>query len=201
MLLNLRIRESVQQHTELQGTDLKCYPRHMIACEAQRRMKKYVDQHRRSVEFNVGDKVLPKLTTQIWKHIVSKTIHQGLIPKSDGSFEVVKRVGEVAYMLKLPERLKSHPTFHVSFLKPYFTDADDPDRNRSKRAPPSVPTQYDVEIEKILDHRVLGTSKKNTKTEFLVHWKARVQQMLFGRKQKTYGSLMLNSMTISKQSR
>ena len=82
-------------------------------------------------------------------------------------------MGEVAYRLKLPERLKIHPTFHVSFLKPYFADEDDPDRNRSKRAPPSVPTQYDAEIEKILDHRVLGTSKKNTKTEFLVHWKGK----------------------------
>ena len=52
----------------------------------------------------------------------------------------------------------------MSFLKSYSADGDDPDRNRSKRAPPSVPTQYDAEIEKILDHRVLGTSKKNTKT-------------------------------------
>ena len=33
--------------------------------KAQRHMKKYVEQHRRSVEFNVGDKVLLKLTPQI----------------------------------------------------------------------------------------------------------------------------------------
>ena len=46
-------------------------------------------------------------------------------------------------------------------------------KNRSKRAPPLVPTQYHAEIEKILDHRVLGTSKKNTKTEFLVHLKGK----------------------------
>ncbi|XP_069145456.1 uncharacterized protein [Solanum lycopersicum] len=138
--------------------------------KAQRCMKKYADQHRRSVEFNVGDKVLLKLTPQIWKSIVCKNRHRGLIPKYDDLFEVVKRVGEVAYRLKFLERLKIHPTFHVSFLKPYFADADVPDRNRSKRAPPSLPTQYDAEIEKILGHRVLGTSQNNTKTKFLVHW-------------------------------
>ncbi|XP_015084295.1 uncharacterized protein LOC107027726 [Solanum pennellii] len=76
-------------------------------------------------------------------NIASKTRHRGLIPRYDGPFEVVKRVGEVAY------------------------------RNRSKRAPPSVPTQFDAEIEKILDHRVLGTSKKNTKIELLIHWKGK----------------------------
>ena len=34
-------------------------------CKAQRRMKKYADQHHRLVEFNVGEKVLRKLTPQI----------------------------------------------------------------------------------------------------------------------------------------
>ena len=40
--------------------------------KAQRRMKKYADQHRRLVEFNVGYELLLKLTPQIWKQIVSK---------------------------------------------------------------------------------------------------------------------------------
>ena len=66
-------------------------------------MKKYDDQHRRSVDFNMADKVLLKLTPQIWKYIVSKNRHRVLIPKNDGLFEVVKRVGKVAYRLKLPK--------------------------------------------------------------------------------------------------
>ena len=35
--------------------------------KAQRHMKKYADQHRRTVEFNVGDNVLLKHTPQIRK--------------------------------------------------------------------------------------------------------------------------------------
>ncbi|KAH0661588.1 hypothetical protein KY284_026519 [Solanum tuberosum] len=62
---------------------------------AQRRMRKYADQHRRSVEFSVSDKVLLKLSPQIMKQIVTKTRHWGLIPKYDGPFKVVKRVGEM----------------------------------------------------------------------------------------------------------
>ncbi|WMV14026.1 hypothetical protein MTR67_007411 [Solanum verrucosum] len=84
--------------------------------------------------------------------IVSKARNRVLIPKNDGLFEVVKRVGVVVYRLKLPKRLNIHPTSHVSFLKPYFADEDDPERKRSKRDPPSIPTKYDADIERILDH-------------------------------------------------
>ena len=42
-----------------------------------------------------------------------------------------------------------------------------------QRGPLSVPIQYDAEIEKILDHPILSTSKKNTKTEFLIHSKGK----------------------------
>ena len=58
-----------------------------------KRMKKYANHDRRPLEFQVGDKVLLKLTPQIWKKISSKTRQRGLIPKYDGPFKVIKRVG------------------------------------------------------------------------------------------------------------
>ena len=67
--------------------------------KAQRRMEKYANQHRRPLEFQVGDKVLLKLTPQIWKKVTDKRFHKGLVQRYDGPFEVIKRVGNVAYRL------------------------------------------------------------------------------------------------------
>ena len=60
------------------------------------------------MEFHVRDKVLLKLTPRILKKISNMTRQRGLIPKFEGPFEVIKKVGEFAYMLRLPERLKLH---------------------------------------------------------------------------------------------
>ena len=105
-----------------------------------------------------------KLTPQILKKVSSKTWQRGLIPKFEEPFEVIKKVGEVAYMLKL------HQTFHESFLKPYFEDAE-PGRAQVKRVPPLVTKQFDKGVEKILNHKTMGASRKNRRTDYLVQWK------------------------------
>ena len=64
--------------------------------KASRRMKKYADRGRRPLEFEQGEMVLLKQTRQIWKKIINKQFQRGLIPKYDGPFEVVKRIGNVA---------------------------------------------------------------------------------------------------------
>ncbi|GJT46767.1 putative reverse transcriptase domain-containing protein, partial [Tanacetum coccineum] len=47
-----------------------------------------------------------------------------LAPRYVGPFEILKRIGPVAYMLRLPTKLsKVHDTFHVSNLKKYLADA------------------------------------------------------------------------------
>ncbi|CAA0814075.1 Unknown protein [Striga hermonthica] len=74
--------------------------------KAQRRMKKYANRGRRDVQFADGDLVLLKVSPKVWKRISAKAVHRGLIPKYEGPFEIVIKVGNVAYRLKLPDRLK-----------------------------------------------------------------------------------------------
>ena len=82
---------------------------------------------------------------------------------------MIKRAGNVAYWLKLPERMKVHSTFHVSFFKPYYEDTVN-ERQLIKRALPSVRRHYEKAIVKILDHRRECASRKNRWSYYLVQW-------------------------------
>ncbi|CAA0826951.1 Unknown protein [Striga hermonthica] len=87
--------------------------------KAQRRMKKYADRGRRDVQFAVGDLVLLKVSPKVWKRISAKAVHRGLIPKYEGPFEIVSKVGNVAYRLKLPDRLKRLGMSTATCLRAY----------------------------------------------------------------------------------
>ncbi|GKD91221.1 hypothetical protein Tco_1366728, partial [Tanacetum coccineum] len=87
----------------------------------QDRQKSYADHRRKPLEFSVGDKVLLKVSP--WKGVVHFGKRSKLSPRYVGPFEVVERVGLVAYRLSLPQELVGiHDTFHVSNLKKYLAD-------------------------------------------------------------------------------
>lgn len=87
-------------------------------------MKKYTDKRKRPLEYQLGDRVMLKLTPQISKKIKNRQYQKGLISKYAGPFEIMKEISIVAYKLKLSKRLKLHASFHVRFLKPYHEDSD-----------------------------------------------------------------------------
>ncbi|GJY26751.1 putative reverse transcriptase domain-containing protein [Tanacetum coccineum] len=83
--------------------------------------KSYADKRRKPLEFSVGDYVLLKVSP--WKGVVRFGKKGKLAPRFVGPFEIIEKVGPVAYRLDLLEELDGvHDTFHVSNLKKCLAD-------------------------------------------------------------------------------
>ncbi|GJU75832.1 putative reverse transcriptase domain-containing protein [Tanacetum coccineum] len=88
---------------------------------ARDRQKSYADLKRKPMEFQVGDKVMLKVSP--WKGVVRFGKRGKLNPRYVGPFKVIEKVGTVAYKLELPQELsRVHNTFHVSNLKRCYSD-------------------------------------------------------------------------------
>jgi len=105
----------------------------------------------------VGDEVM--LST---KNLPDARPKKKLSYKFTGPFEIEDIVGKQAYRLRLPEKWRIHPVFHVSLLEPYY-------RNASTVAPEDmilVGEDEEWEVEDILDDK-----PRYGKPWYLVRWK------------------------------
>ncbi|GJU72906.1 putative reverse transcriptase domain-containing protein [Tanacetum coccineum] len=85
------------------------------------RQKSYADRRRKPLEFQVGDKVMLKVSP--WKEVIRFGKRGKLNPRYIGPFKVLAKVRTVAYRLEFPDQLsRVHSTFHVSNLKKCFSD-------------------------------------------------------------------------------
>ncbi len=83
--------------------------------------KSYIDLRRRDIEYSMGDKVFLKVSP--WKMIMRFGRKGKLSPHFIVPYEVLERVGPLAYRLALPPELeKIHDVFHVSILRKYRSD-------------------------------------------------------------------------------
>ncbi|GKB52696.1 hypothetical protein Tco_0903449 [Tanacetum coccineum] len=88
---------------------------------ARDRQKSYADVRRKPLEFQVGDRVMLKVSP--WKGVVRFGKRGKLNPRYIRPFKVLAKVGTVAYRLELPQQLsRVHSTFHVSNLKKCLSD-------------------------------------------------------------------------------
>jgi len=91
---------------------------------ARDRQKSYADVRRRPLEFEIGDFVLLRVSP--WKGVIRFVKRGKLAPRYIGPYEILERVGSVAYRLKLPQELSGvHDVFHVSNLRKCLVDPSD----------------------------------------------------------------------------
>ncbi|GKB90627.1 hypothetical protein Tco_0962899 [Tanacetum coccineum] len=88
---------------------------------ARDRQKSYADRRCKPLEFEVGDKVMLKVSP--WKGVIRFGKRGKLNPRYIGPFKILAKVGTLAYRIELPEQLsRVHSTFHVSNLKKCLVD-------------------------------------------------------------------------------
>ena len=134
---------------------------------AQNRQKEYADRKVRDLDFMEGEQVLLKVSPMKGVMLFGK--RGKLSPRYIGPFEVLKRVGEVAYELALPPGLSGvHPVFHVSMLKKYHGDGNNIIRLDSFLLDENL--SYEEEPVAILDREVRKLRSKEI-ASIKVQWK------------------------------
>jgi hypothetical protein len=86
-------------------------------------MKLYAYKKRLPHPFKVGDMVLVKLRPYR-QTSVSGNRNNKLSKRFFGPFQIIQKIGEVAFKLQLPTVSKIHPVFHASQLKPFYGTTD-----------------------------------------------------------------------------
>jgi hypothetical protein len=89
---------------------------------SQDRQKRYVDKGRIHKEFKVGDHVF--LNVKANKISLKLGNCSMLVARYCGPFEILQRIGPIAYMIALSASISVHNVFHVSLLKKYIPDAN-----------------------------------------------------------------------------
>ena len=134
------------------------------------RMKDYYDAKHKPMFFNVGDHVHLRLHRGYqMAGVQSRKLGQQFA----GPFQVVERIGRLAYRLKLPPTMRIHDVVSVAHLEPATDPASDP-YGRPATVPPAVVVDNhdEYEIERLVKKRQrrYGRAKTAT-TEYLVRWK------------------------------
>ncbi|GJR58699.1 nucleotide-binding alpha-beta plait domain-containing protein [Tanacetum coccineum] len=87
----------------------------LLGRTARNRQKSYANVRRKPLEFQIGDRVMLKVSPR--KGVIRFGKRGKLNPRYIGPFKILKRVGPVAYKLELREEFSNiHSTFHISNL-------------------------------------------------------------------------------------
>jgi hypothetical protein len=133
-----------------------------------KKCKDRVDQHRRELQFDVGDKVL----AHFQKERFPKGTYNKLKMKNIGPCRILRKFAENAYEIELPYNVGISPIFNIVDLYPYREDevGVSYDQKNIKWGKP-MPVAEKPQMEKILDQRIGKRTRMKTYFEYLVKWK------------------------------
>ncbi|GAA0163175.1 hypothetical protein LIER_19106 [Lithospermum erythrorhizon] len=148
---------------------------------AQSRKKSYADVRRSDLEFKEGDHVFLKVFPM--KFLKRFGMEGKLRPRYVGPFEILEKVGNLAYRVSLPSRLsRVHDVFHVPMLRKYVYDPDHvidyrPLDLREDVTYGEIPVKIIDQKEKVLHHRSIRYVK--------VQWRNHIERKKHGSWRRT----------------
>lgn len=150
-----------QGSSKLESVDQELLYRHQILDSIQivRSTETQYNSSHREIHFNMGDQVLLRLQPHRQSSLAKRT-NKKLSSRYYGPFEVLAKIGQVAYKLKLPDSSSIHPVFHVSCLKSFRGSL--PHTSTLPNLPPAStePSR----------HTVLDNRRNQGRRELLIHW-------------------------------
>ena len=128
--------------------------------QAQQHAKRHYDNNHKPLEFTVND--------WVWLRLLNRNTHsllQGtktkLSPRYAGPYQVLERIGQVAYKLRLPASARIHDVFHVGLLKPFHGTPP-------VSTPPLPPLQDGRMLQQPV--KILKSQLRRSVWHVLVHW-------------------------------
>ncbi|XP_020674596.2 uncharacterized protein LOC110093899 [Dendrobium catenatum] len=152
---------SVEHYLEERDNVLEELKKHLL--RVQQIMKKQTDSHRMDMQFEMGEKVFLKLRPYKHKSVANRR-NEKLAQMYFGPYEILGKIGAMAYPLKLPASATIHPVFHVSQLRRALRE-----HAVSAELPASMTEELEVTLEPL---ELIGVrSHKEGNKKVLIRWK------------------------------
>jgi hypothetical protein len=130
--------------------------------------KHRADQHRRELQFEVGDQVLAHLRKERFPMLT----YNKLKMKNIGPCKILRKFDANAYEIELPDDVVISPIFNVSYMYPYRKDDTEGSEDQEKiQWEKQMPIEKKPQMEKIVDQRIGKETRRKTYFEYLVKWK------------------------------